>query len=235
LNFLAIDTSSNACSVAAQSGDTIVNRHVVEARAHTRILIPLIRELLDELKIDITDLNAVILGNGPGSFIGMRIGASVAQGLCFGLGIKVIPISSLAVVAAEAFAKHRLSEVAIAQDARMGDVYFGYFKRGVANEPVLVEQECILPAANLHASIDVMTVAGDAWNRYPDSMAGFENRRVVEQLPILTPSAEYLLVLGSNAYAQSLAIDAAALRPAYLRTKVAEKPGRSSSNSESAQ
>ena len=87
MNLLAIDTSSDACSVAVATDDGIVEQHVVEPRAHTNILLPMIREVVAESKVQLGDLDAILLGNGPGSFIGMRIGASVVQGLAFGLGI----------------------------------------------------------------------------------------------------------------------------------------------------
>ena len=108
MKLLAIDTSSHACSVALRIGDAVTEDHTVEPREHTRILVPMISALLEEGGIAAADLDAIVLGNGPGSFIGMRIGASVAQGLCHGAGIKLIPVSSLAAVAAEVFAGARL-------------------------------------------------------------------------------------------------------------------------------
>ena len=87
MNFLAIETSTEACSVALQAGGTILDRHIVEARSHTRVLLPCITDLLQEADIGVADLDTIVLGNGPGSFIGMRIGASVAQGLAYGAGI----------------------------------------------------------------------------------------------------------------------------------------------------
>ncbi|MCH8335592.1 MAG: tRNA (adenosine(37)-N6)-threonylcarbamoyltransferase complex dimerization subunit type 1 TsaB, partial [Proteobacteria bacterium] len=89
MNLLAIDTSSNACSVAVQVGDENIEKHVVEPREHTKILVPMIEELLQEAGVVLSDLDAVVLGNGPGSFIGMRIGASVAQGICHGAGLRI--------------------------------------------------------------------------------------------------------------------------------------------------
>ena len=103
MKLLAIETSSLACSVALQVDEDIQERHVVEAKAHTRILLPMINTLLGDAGLIVSDLDALVLGNGPGSFIGMRIGASVAQGLAFAAGLNIIPISSLAAVAAEVF------------------------------------------------------------------------------------------------------------------------------------
>lgn len=223
MKLLALDTSSSACSVAVQSDDQIVNKHVVEARAHTRILLPMISELLEDCQLRVRDLDAVVLGNGPGSFIGMRIGASVAQGLCFGASLKIVPISSLAVVAAEVFASSNVNEVAIAQDARMGEAYLGQFRRGTANEPALIEHERIVVAERLLSEVKATAVAGAAWNRYPNTITGNEIK-VTEQIAIAEPNARYLLEMGAHAYLRGEAIEAAALKPAYLRTKVAEKP-----------
>lgn len=223
MKLLALDTSSNACSVAVQSGDQYVNRHVVEARAHTRILLPMISELLEECQLRVRDLDAVIIGNGPGSFIGMRIGASIAQGLCFGASLKIVPISSLAVIAAEVFASSNANEVAIAQDARMGEAYLGQFRRGAADEPALIEHERIVVAERLLCEVEAAAVAGDAWIRYANTITGNETK-ITEQFAISEPNARFLLEMGALAYLRGEVIEAAALKPAYLRTKVAEKP-----------
>jgi tRNA threonylcarbamoyladenosine biosynthesis protein TsaB len=98
MKLLAIDTSSDACSVAVQAGDEVLETHVVEPREHTKILIPMIEELLQQADVVSSELDAVVLGNGPGSFIGMRIGASVAQGICYGAGLQIVPVSSLAAI-----------------------------------------------------------------------------------------------------------------------------------------
>lgn len=223
MNFLALDTSSNACSVAVQSGDRSINKHVVEARAHTRILMPMISELLAECQLSVADLDAVILGNGPGSFIGVRIGASVAQGLCFGAGLKIVPISSLAVVAAEVFTSSRSNYVAIAQDARMGELYFAQYERGKDGVPELLESEKIVAADETELMHVSTAIAGGGWDRYPNSTTGIGSK-LTKKLPIAVPDARYLLPLGVAAYLHGKGVDAGALQPAYLRTKVAEKP-----------
>ncbi len=106
MNLLAIDTSSDACSVALQSGDEINEQFVVQPKEHTNILIPMIKDLLYDAGVDMQELDAIVLGNGPGSFIGMRIAASVAQGLAFASGLKIVPVSSMAAVAAEVMHTH---------------------------------------------------------------------------------------------------------------------------------
>ena len=94
MKLLALDTSSIACSVAVRVDEVIIERHEEQPREHTRLLMPMIESSLDEAGTTLAGLDAIILGNGPGSFIGMRIAASVAQGLAFGAGLKIVPVSS---------------------------------------------------------------------------------------------------------------------------------------------
>ena len=96
MNLLALDTSSIACSVAVRSDGRIFKQHEEQPREHTRLLMPMIRSVLFDAEVDLSDLDGIVLGNGPGSFIGMRIAASVAQGLAFGAGLKIAPVSSMA-------------------------------------------------------------------------------------------------------------------------------------------
>ncbi len=223
MNFLALDTSSNACSVAVQAGDRILNKHVVEARAHTRILMPMIRELLEECQLSVANLDAVILGNGPGSFIGMRIGASVAQGLCFGAGLKIVPISSLAVVAADALANCEADEIAVIQDARMGEVYFARFGCDSNRNPVPIGDETIVAAEELQFPPGTVSIAGDGWARYP-KLLELHADHISAKVSAPHPHALPLLRIGAAAYVDGHAVMPHELSPAYLRTKVAEIP-----------
>jgi len=221
MNLLAIDTSSPACSVALRNGRRLLEDHVVEPRAHTRILMPMIDRLLQQAGLSVGDLDAIVLGNGPGSFIGMRIGASVAQGLCYAAQLKIVPVSSLAALAAEVIAEHDAERVIVAQDARMQEIYVGRYRR--ADDHVEPEApEVILPVGPLPASgRGVVTAAGEAWHRYPELLSA--NRGVAGHvIDLQYPRARYVLELGARRL--DSAVDPGLLRPAYLRTKVAEQP-----------
>lgn len=220
---LAIDTSSNACSVALQSGADIAEKHVVEARAHTKILLPMITGLFQEAGITAAELDAVVLGNGPGSFIGMRIGASVAQGIAYGAGLKIVPVSSLATVAAEVIAEHKAEKVLVAQDARMGEVYIGRFHVAADGLPVAEGAEQICEPGQLAGIDSDYIAAGAAWQRYPE-LQGPNSNFVPGTAAVEFPRARYLLHLGAAAMAKNLAIPPEELQPAYIRMKVAEPP-----------
>jgi tRNA threonylcarbamoyladenosine biosynthesis protein TsaB len=222
-----MDTSSLACTVAVQAGDAIIERHEEQAREHTRLLVPMIREVLGEAGIGVEDLDALVLGNGPGSFIGMRIAASVAQGLAHGAGIGIVPVSSLAAVAAEVFASRDAEEVVVTQDAHMNEVYLGAFGRGELGVPETLFAERLSGQVIIEELDEGMAesrfAAGAGWQHYPALLAA--NKMLVGNVSdVLYPRARYLLPLGVAAMAAGAAIRPQDLVPAYLRARVAAKP-----------
>ena len=100
LRMLAIDTSTEACSAALLWSDGEVRqRFVVTERGHADLILPMIDELLAEAGCKLKDLDGLAFGRGPGGFTGLRIAAGVIQGLAYGAGLRVAPVSSLAAVA----------------------------------------------------------------------------------------------------------------------------------------
>ncbi len=225
MKLLALDTSSVACTVALQIGEDIVERHEEQPREHTKLLVPMIRSVLEESSVDVNELDAIVLGNGPGSFIGMRIAASVAQGLAFASGLRIVPVSSMAAVAAEVFATHDANVAVITQDAHMHEVYLGLYERGPGSLPESVCPERLHgdePIAELKSVMSSLA-AGFGWQRYPKLLA--RNRdRLGDVVKILYPRARYLLPLGAALYESETTIEPQDVAPAYLRQKVAEKP-----------
>lgn len=222
MKLLALDTSSIACTAGALHGDSIATRYEEQPRAHTKILMPMIRSVLEEAGLDVAELDAVVLGNGPGSFIGMRIGASVAQGIAFAAGIDIVPVSSLAAVAVAAGDTGEV--VAVAQDAHMQQVYLGLYRIAAGlPQPVIRErlQDCSA-IAELQAHTPVV-LAGAGWKRYPDLEAANRERfgRVSQTL---YPRGESLLTLGQAAFEAGIRVAPADVEPAYLRQQVAQ-PG----------
>lgn len=227
MKLLAIDTSSVACSVALHLGSDVFERHEEEPREHTRILMPMIRSVLQEGRAELGDLDGIVLGNGPGSFIGMRIAASVAQGLAHGASLNIVPISSLAAVATQVFAETDANAVIVAQDAHMNEVYLGAYRRGDANCPDPIFPERLhgqLPIDELNPDdARGRIAAGFGWQRYPHLAA--VNEALFESVSdILHPNARFLLPLGALALQNGEVVDPQDLIPAYLRHKVADKP-----------
>jgi tRNA threonylcarbamoyladenosine biosynthesis protein TsaB len=230
MKLLALDTSSIACSVAVQLGDAVFERHEEQPREHTQLLMPMIRSVLEEAEIELSALDGIVLGNGPGSFIGMRIAASVAQGLAHGAGLEIAPVSSMAAVAAEVAAAEpsRGARVVVAQDAHMQEVYLGLYSI-VDAELTNVVPERLQPCeavVELDAELDDGSdyiAAGFGWQRFPVLLEA--NRGNLQGISeVLYPHARFLLKLGSEAFERGESLAAQDVIPAYLRQKVAEVP-----------
>ncbi len=231
MKLLALDTSSLACSVALQIDDELAWRHEEQAREHTRILVPMIEDVLAETGVNTPDLDGVVLGNGPGSFIGMRIGTSVAQGLAHGAGIRIAPVSSMFAVAAQVIAEEGAKAVVVCQDAHMNEVYLGLYAAGSGSVPALVGAERIHDLsviAELELETGRFTAAGFGWQRYPALLQ--TNRPFLAGVSdIGHPSARYLLAAGRKLVESGAAVDPQDVVPAYLRQTVARPaPPRSS-------
>lgn len=227
MKLLALDTSSNACTVALQDGDRCIEQHRVEPRAHTRILLPLVSAVLAEGGLTVADLDAIVLGKGPGSFIGLRIAASLAQGLAFASGLPVVPVSSMQAIAAEVADLEGASAVCVTQDARMGEVYLGCYTAMNGGQVQLSGQE------RLHAEGPVeefqavgrkdWVAAGAGWNSLPNLYE--VNKDWIDRTSaVQVPRGKYLLKLGQPEFAAGGGISAEKLELAYLRHKVAEIP-----------
>ncbi len=224
MRLLALDTSSLACSVAYSDGSQLVERHEERERQHTQLLVPMIREVLAEGGVDPADLDAVVLGNGPGSFIGMRIAASVAQGLAYGAGAGVIPVSSMLAVAGATAAASGAAEIVVTQDAHMNEVYLGVYRSDDDGVVVPVIDERLHdqgPVAEITGWSGTRRVAaGYGWQRYPDLKAA-NLEWIDECVDVFFPRAKYLL---HSADCKTV-IAPENIVPAYLRQKVASKPG----------
>jgi tRNA threonylcarbamoyladenosine biosynthesis protein TsaB len=221
LKLLAIDTSTLACSVGACAGARLATRHEERDREHTKLLLPMIRAVLDETGIQAGDVDAVVLGNGPGSFIGLRIAAAVAEGIAFAAGLGIVPVSSLAAVALQAGRPGEL--VAVAQDAHMNEVYLGLYRIGAGGLPVLVAPERLQAPAPISELGAVTVAAGAGWLRYP-ALLEANRDRIARMSDEQYPRAEALLRLGAQAFRDGGAIAPEAVVPTYLRHEVARRP-----------
>lgn len=233
MKLLALDTSAEGCSVALLADGAVTERFELAPREHTRLLMPMVRGVLAECGLSPQDLDALAFAAGPGSFTGLRIATGVIQGLAFGLDLPVVPVSSLAVVAAEVISCHSLEEgdgVAVAFDARMSEVYWGCFKaRSGMPELVGTERVCLPHLVSLSdADLAInWRGAGSGWS-YHEQMPASVRERVTSMDTSVVPRARYVAILAEAAYHQGEGVMAAQAQPLYLRDTVAWKklPGR---------
>lgn len=224
---LALDTSSVSCSVALEVDGRLFERYIEEPREHTRRLVPMIRDVLREADIAAADLDRLVLGNGPGSFIGLRIAAAVAQGIAHVAGIKIVPVSSLAALAAEVFERDTSDHVAVLQDAHMSEVYFGLYSCSPTKRliPIVTERLQSIGAIPELTTLESSSciAAGQAWQVYPELLDC--NRMSIRPLSknaraCLFPKARYLFALADD----NNALLPEQVEPTYLRAEVAKVP-----------
>ena len=228
MKLLAVDTSTVACSVALQLDDIVIDRHEEQEREHTRLVVPMIEDVLREGQCTLASLDALVLGIGPGSFIGLRIATSLVQGMAFGAGLRVAPVSSMLAVAEEVFTRYEADRVFVAQDAHMNEVYLGQFACEQTVVPVgdeRLQAQSRLP--ELEAAADLQCfAAGAGWERYPEfwsaNEAGFAGLADVRY-----PSARFLLPAAQRLRDADELRDPADIEPAYLRHEVAMPPRQS--------
>ena len=224
MKLLALDTSSSACVVAVQSDGDIYDTNVIAEREHTKILMPTIRESLAEAGLSITEVDAIILGNGPGSFIGMRIAASVVQGISLSTDIPIVAISSLELVAFDVFHNSNCDVVAVAQDAHMDQIYLGLYKKADNDRGFKsIGQERIEASTYQITVVNDFVAAGFGWIKYKELVENNINS-IVEVTENFYPKSSALLELGKIAFLNGEVIGPDKLQPTYLRENVASKP-----------
>ncbi len=135
MKILAIDTATEACSAALSVDGDLIERFQVAPRQHSQLILPMVDDLLATAGLSLKQCDAIAFGQGPGSFTGLRIAASVVQGLAFGAELPVIPVSSLQALAQGAFRQYGVHAVLAAIDARMDEVYCGLY--GLAKSEIM--------------------------------------------------------------------------------------------------
>jgi tRNA threonylcarbamoyladenosine biosynthesis protein TsaB len=227
MKILALDTATEACSVALSLGDGIeervLDRYVELDRGHAERLLPMIDELLAEGGLTLASLDAIAFGRGPGGFTGVRLAASVAQGLAFGAGVGVVPVSDLAAVAQQAVElQPGARRVLVVNDARMREVYWAQFT--VDGLVTLQGAEQVGPQTTVSvgdADQGPWVAAGRGLAVYPE-LAERCRAQGASLLTQLLPRAREILRLARTAVAAGQTLPAELALPVYVREQVAQ-------------
>lgn len=211
---LAIETSTDACSVALYHKGDVTERFEIAAKSHTRRLLPMIDELLSHKNLALTDLEAIAVTVGPGSFTGIRIGLGVAQGLAFSLDIPIIPVSSLVTIAWPLIEKNPDHHIWVIQDARMSEFYVG-----------LVEFDGVLPLSTETLEKITEIAQPDHFNKVVGT--GFELLTEQQQANLTDQLVEYnhphaadVAKVAAIKFKQGYSVAAEKVEPTYLRNEV---------------
>ena len=226
MRLLALDTATECCSAALLVEERLLTREGELARGHAERILPMIDELLGEAGTTLRELDAIAFGRGPGSFTGVRLAASVVQGLAFGAGLGVVPISDLRALAQRVLDQDgRVTRVMVCNDARMQEVYWGCFERGSDGLALEIGPERVGAPASVHLP--------PGWPDAAGAGRGFAVHAALRALPgvavaegrdRLLPRAAEIARLAIPEVAAGRLLSADAAVPVYLRDDVARPP-----------
>lgn len=221
MKLLALETATEACSVALLHDHELLEHFEIAPRQHSDLLLPTIDRLLAEAGISLRDLDAIALGYGPGSFMGVRLAVASAQGLAMGADLPVVPVSTLQALAQRAWQHWQAPHVAPAWDARMGEMYWGaYQEHGGIMLPLMDDHLSAPPAVSLPADMGWRLV-GNAWISYRDSLPS----EWQQDADLLHPSAAAVASLAQYYFNLGQILPPDHVEPKYLRQRVAFRPG----------
>lgn len=220
MKLLAFETATEACSVALYVDGRVLERHELAPRRHAELALPWAETLLAEAGLAKAQLDAVAVGRGPGAFTGVRLAVALAQGIALALDRPVLPVSTLAVLAAGAPAAAG-DRIVAAIDARMGEVYLGAFDRGGGEPLALMPERVVGP-------VDATWPEGAGWwgvGTGFDAGEGALRTRMGAALAgadaAALPRAGDVARLGALALGRGEGLSPERLEPAYLRDNVA--------------
>ena len=219
MKILALETSTEYCSVALWQDGVVTGKNENVGQKHSEVLMAMLDGVLCEAGIKLAQLDGIAFGAGPGSFTGVRIACGVSQGLALGAKLPVIGICTLQAVAHGS----GQDKVIAALDARMAEVYFAVYEKR-DGEWLTVCAPCLcLPQ-------DTPAVEGDGWLGAGSGFAAHGTvlqQRYAGQLSAIdaacVPQAGAIAELAAPMFAAGLGLDAAQAMPLYLRDKVALK------------
>jgi tRNA threonylcarbamoyladenosine biosynthesis protein TsaB len=224
---LALDTATENCSAALLINGNLLTREMLLSRGHAEHILAMVDQLLTDADVALQGLDAIAFGRGPGAFTGVRLAASVTQGLAFGAAVRVVRVSNLQALAQRLLLQEPAAErVLVCTDARMHEVYCGAFERSagglaaaVGAERVLAPEAVRLPAPWVAAE----TVGvGSAFSAYPELHAALPGLAL--RAGLSSRAAEIAQLAAAEVRAGRTVAPADAL-PVYLRDDVARPAG----------
>ena len=227
MRILALDTATESCSAALLIEGRSIAQEIELERGHAERILLMIDAVLAEAGVKLAGLDAIAFGRGPGSFTGVRLAASVTQGLAFGAGLGVVPVSDLQAVAQRALElSSTMSRTLVCNDARMGEVYWACYERGldglasaVGDERVGKPASVVLPPSWSSSESSIYAV-GRGFTAHPElrSIVSGESAGLYERL---LPRALEIALLAAPEVAKGRLAGPEAALPVYLRDDVA--------------
>lgn len=222
MNLIAIETATDACSAALWLDGTIAEEFAIIPRQHTQQILPMLESLFSRTGLSFAQIDGLAFGCGPGSFTGLRIAASVIQGLAVAWDRPVVPVSTLNALAQGAYRITKNTHLFSCLDARMGEVYAGYYMLDESTGHMTLFSPEFLASPNdicFPPDIDWLGVGSGckAYLSLFEQKTGFHWR---EQMGDIYPHAQDVAELAAARFLRGDYVSAEQALPVYLRDKV---------------
>jgi len=229
---IAIETATEACSAAllleTKGEKTIYKRFQLAPREHTKLVLPMLDEVLADAELEIAGVDAIAFGRGPGAFTGLRIATGIAQGLALSTDKPTVAVSSLQAMALAALKNApNIDSTIVAIDARMGEVYWAEYKNigdqvKLIGEEQLSEPSIMFEKAKTLLQSNSIIFIGSGWDEY---IKDFENQEINSFVHIKQkfPDAAEISKLALDLFKKGEHQSVEDTQPVYLRNNVAEK------------
>jgi tRNA threonylcarbamoyladenosine biosynthesis protein TsaB len=235
LQLLAIETSNDACSAALLTDNKVTTFFEIAPKQHTKLILSMINSLLNDARLSLAQLDAIAFSYGPGSFTGIRLATSVAQGLAYGAKLPVLAISTLRVLAQRAAIEKNAKKVLVAIDAKMQEIYWGTY---VADEIGIMQAAihdtlcqpidvCMPIEAEYDSQLLISKNAinnwvgvGNGWTNYRKILCQKLNLLNIPILDISFPRAQEVITIAVQDFKMRKTLTPEMVLPNYLRNNV---------------
>ncbi|KYG81817.1 tRNA threonylcarbamoyladenosine biosynthesis protein TsaB [Roseivirga ehrenbergii] len=222
---LSIETSTTVCSVALTTdGNTLASQKLFLEKSHSTLLTVVIEQIMKQVGMEMSELDAIAVSKGPGSYTGLRIGVSTAKGLCYALDKPLIAVNTLLAMANEVNRQNHSGALLCPMiDARRMEVYTALYD-GELNELKKTSAK-ILEENSFYETLmhNQVLFFGNGAGKFKDLKTNVSNAIFIENI---TPSAWSVGLLANQAFLKGDFEDVAYFEPFYLKDFVATKPKR---------
>ncbi|MCX7087915.1 MAG: tRNA (adenosine(37)-N6)-threonylcarbamoyltransferase complex dimerization subunit type 1 TsaB [Methylococcales bacterium] len=222
MKLLAVETSTEACSVALFIDGEVQERFELAPKTHTKLILPMIDALMASAELKPQQLDALAFSRGPGSFTGVRIATGVIQGIAFGADLPVVPVSTLAALAQDFFMRSAITVAYTAMDARISEIFWGVYQYNSEGFAELVGEEAVTPPADVNIPAVSGAGIGSGWSVYHGILMAKLQAQVLQVDADCLPHAAAIARLGVYGFGLGQAVAAEHAMPVYLRDKVAK-------------
>lgn len=221
MKILAFNTVTELCSVAMMIDQKIYNHNIIAPRLHAEKILPMIDRLLIDSGVTLRSFDCIVFDRGPGSFIGLRIGINVAQGLALGADLPLVGVSSLKILAQGAYRMFSAKNVITTINANMNELYWNLYSYDMIHNHWRCQHDIQLATTSIIQKIiytldGSWVIVGTGWDSDKKIKSYIENSNVITQTQIMYPDAVDMLYLGIRFYKEKNFLSPNSIIPLYI-------------------